>query len=52
MSAEVVQTAAAGSIVLSAAVFVGRRWWKTISAARTPRDGPGCGSGCGCGDEH
>jgi hypothetical protein len=52
MSADLVQTAAAGSIVLGAALYVGRRWWKTVSAARAPKDGPGCGAGCGCGDEH
>jgi hypothetical protein len=52
MTGEIAQTAAAGSMVLVAAAYMGRRWWKTIAAARAPKDGPGCGAGCGCGDEH
>jgi hypothetical protein len=52
MTPQLTQTLIAVCLVAFAALFIGRRWWKTVSAARTPKDGPGCGSGCGCGDGH
>ena len=33
-------------IVASALLFVARRAWRSIAAARTPKSG--CGSDCGC----
>lgn len=35
------------AIVLTAVYFVGRRAWRAIAAARSPK-GAGCDSGCGC----
>ncbi len=32
-----------------AAVYLGRRAWRRVVAARKPRSGP-CGPDCGCGD--
>ncbi|HYH79961.1 MAG TPA: hypothetical protein VEX86_09185 [Longimicrobium sp.] len=51
MDAQMMQTLLAGLIVLAALAYVGRRAWRTLAAARTPKggDGPGCGSDCGCG---
>lgn len=46
-----VQTAIVALVLLAAAVYLGRRGWATLAAARRPKEGPGCGSGCGCGDE-
>lgn len=37
-----------GGIVLCALVFISRRVWHTIAAARAPKSGAGCDSGCGC----
>jgi len=34
------------AIVLGAALFIGRRAWSAIAAARAPKGG--CGSDCGC----
>jgi hypothetical protein len=34
-------------IVASALLFVARRAWRSIAAARKPKSG--CGSDCGCG---
>jgi hypothetical protein len=46
MDAQMLQTLIVGLIVLAALAFVGRRAWRTVSAAR----GPGCGGpDCGCG---
>ena len=36
-----------GLIVLAAVLFVARRIWSAIAAARAPK-GAGCDSGCGC----
>ena len=36
-----------GLIVLAATLFIARRSWRTIVAARAPK-GAGCDSGCGC----
>jgi hypothetical protein len=50
MDAQMLQTLIVGAIVLAALAFVGRRAWRTVSAARGPKDGPGCGGpDCGCG---
>jgi hypothetical protein len=50
MDSQMLQTLVVGLIVLAALFFVGRRAWRTVSAARAPKgDGPGCGSDCGCG---
>jgi hypothetical protein len=35
-----------GAIVLGAAIYIGRRAWAAIAAARAPKGG--CGSDCGC----
>ena len=35
-----------GAIVLAATVYIGRRAWAAIAAARAPKGG--CGSDCGC----
>ena len=35
-----------GAVVLGAAIYIGRRAWAAIAAARAPKGG--CGSGCGC----
>ncbi len=35
-----------GAIVLTAIIYIGRRAWAAIAAARAPKGG--CGSGCGC----
>lgn len=41
-----VQTIVVALAVLVAAVYVGRRAWRTLR----PRKAGGCESGCGCGD--
>ena len=48
MSAESVQTLLVAVIVASAALFVGRGWYRAFAAARRKK-GPGCGGDCGCG---
>jgi hypothetical protein len=35
-----------GAIVLAATLYIGRRAWAAIAAARAPKGG--CGSDCGC----
>ena len=35
-------------IVAGAAAYVGRMAWRSLAAARKPKNG--CGSDCGCGD--
>lgn len=50
MDSQMMQTLIVGLIVLAALAYVGRRAWRTVSAARGPKDGAGgCGSDCGCG---
>ncbi|HSU13928.1 MAG TPA: hypothetical protein VLK66_07520 [Longimicrobium sp.] len=52
MDSQLLQTFIVGLIVLAAAFFIGRRAWRTVSAARAPKGGSGgtgCGSDCGCG---
>jgi hypothetical protein len=52
MESAAVQTILAGAIVLGAALFLGRRAWRTVGEARRARrvgDG-GCDT-CGCGEE-
>jgi hypothetical protein len=51
MDAQMMQTLVVGMIVLFALAYVGRRAWRTVSAARGPKGGDagGCGSDCGCG---
>lgn len=52
MDAQMMQTLVVGLIVLAALAYVGRRAWRTVAAARTPKGGAGaggCGSDCGCG---
>jgi hypothetical protein len=39
------QTVVVLLLVAVAAVYVGRRLWRTLRPART---GPGCDAGCGC----
>jgi hypothetical protein len=53
VSGELIQTLLVGSIILAAAAYVGRRWWKTLALARTPKrdGGSACGPGCGCSPE-
>ena len=45
-----VQTLIVALIVLAAAVYVGRRLWRTLRPARGADAGGGCAHGCGCGD--
>ena len=47
MTGSLVQTLLVLLIVGGAAFYVGRRLWRTISAARASK-GDGCGVGCGC----
>ncbi len=50
MDAQMLQTLIVGVIVLAALAYVGRRAWRTLAAARTPKGGAGgCGGDCGCG---
>lgn len=50
MDSAVVQTLVAGLIVLAAVVFLGRRAWRTLAAAkRSGSTGAECGSGGACG---
>ncbi len=42
-----VQQLIVGLLVLGAAVFITRRMWLAVAAARAPK-GAGCDSGCGC----
>jgi hypothetical protein len=38
-----------GTIVLAASLFLLRRVWRAVAAARAPKGaGAGCDSGCGC----
>ena len=41
------QTIVTALIVAGAIIFVGRRVWHAVLAARAPKSG--CGSDCGCG---
>jgi hypothetical protein len=43
-----VQTLIVALLVLAAAVYVGRRAWRTLRPARGAD--AGCAHGCGCGD--
>lgn len=43
-----VQNVLVAAALLGAALYLGRRAWKRIAAARQPRSG-GCGPDCGCG---
>jgi len=43
------QTLLVFAIVAAAALYVGRRVWRTVAAARRSK-ADGCGTGCGCGD--
>ena len=36
-----------GLIVASALLFIARRAWRSVAAARKPKSG--CGTDCGCG---
>jgi hypothetical protein len=50
MDSGLVQSLAAGTIVLAAAVFLGRRAWRTLSSAkRAGAHDASCGSGGACG---
>lgn len=40
-----------GLILLGAALFLGRRLWRAVVAARAPK-GHGCDAGCGCDSAH
>jgi len=50
MDSGLVQSLIVGMIVLAAGLFLARRAWRTISAARRPKSEAGCGAegGCGC----
>jgi hypothetical protein len=37
------------ALVAAAALYLGRKMWRTARAARQPADG--CGSSCGCGED-
>lgn len=50
MSAMSAQTLIVLLIVAAAAFYMGRRFWRTIAAARASKRGDGCATGCGCGD--
>ena len=50
MSGLSMQTLIVLLIVGGAALYVGRRLWRTVAAARASRRGDGCAAGCGCGD--
>jgi hypothetical protein len=47
MDPQTLQTLAVALIVGAAALFVGRKWYRTFASARRRKD-PGCGSDCGC----
>lgn len=49
MDAQLLQTLAAGLIVLAAAAYAGRRVWRTVASSRAPKQDGGCGGDCGCG---
>jgi hypothetical protein len=44
-----VQDLIVAAALLTAAVYLGRRAWRRVAAARKPQSGP-CGPDCGCGD--
>jgi len=49
MSAAMIQTLITILLVLGAAVYLGRRFWRQMASARG-KGGAGCASGgCGCG---
>ena len=50
MDGGLVQSLAVALIVLAAALFLGRRAWRTVAAARRASAAAGCGAdgGCGC----
>jgi hypothetical protein len=55
MDGQMLQTLAAGGIVLAAALFLGRRWVMVAAASvRARKDGgaAGCAGGCGCASKH
>ena len=43
-----IQTLIVVAIVAVAALYVGRRAWRTLAAARARRGAGGCDVGCGC----
>ena len=47
MDSQTLQTAVVALIIAAAALFVGRKFYRTFAATRKPK-GPGCGSDCGC----
>lgn len=47
MTDAIVQQLAVAAILLVAATYLGRKVWRTVKSARTPK-GPGCGGDC-CG---
>lgn len=47
MDGALLQGVAVGAIVLAAAGYVGRKWWRTLASLRAKEEG-GCGEGCGC----
>jgi uncharacterized membrane protein len=48
MNARLVQDVLVAAIVITAALYLTRRAWMRVSAARHPQSGP-CGPDCGCG---
>ena len=48
MDSQTLQTLVVALIVGVAALFVGRKWYRTFAAARKK---PGCGGDCGCSTE-
>ncbi|MBW3630001.1 MAG: FeoB-associated Cys-rich membrane protein [Gemmatimonadetes bacterium] len=48
MDSQTLQTIIVALIIGAAALFVGRKFYRTFAAARKPK-GSGCGSDCGCG---
>lgn len=53
MDSDVMQTVAAGALVLAAVLYLGRRWVAVAASAVRRRKGGGggggCDAGCGCG---
>ena len=49
MSASTTQTLIVVLIIATALLYLGRRFWRTLAAAKARRKGEAaCGAGCGC----
>jgi hypothetical protein len=49
MTSAFLQTLLVALALLAAAVYLGRKAWRSVVGMRRAKDAPGCASDCGCG---